>query len=231
MIVIPANCWQTVIERFTPAAGLAENVAFLDGIPLGPEPVHGGVVTTVTLPEADRKRGGWWVDASQMSAAGQHLRVSRLVRLAQIHTHPGPGPSTASSTTRSPTRSGPGTISIVLPTHGLTHPGLADAGVHLRGDDGWRELARRGGRPAHQGRALGAGPPRAAVIRPFTRSARRWSHRRPDAGDSRAGTGRDSGSRPGGRPRSLAPIGQPDGEARRSSRLVAARPGSRIPRR
>lgn len=140
MIVIPANCWQTVVERFTGATGLAENVAFLDGIPLGPEPVHGGVVTTVTLPEADRQRGGWWVDASQMSTAGRHLRVSRLVRLAQIHTHPGPETKHSELDDALAFSQRPGTISIVLPMHGLTHPGLTDAGIHLRGQDGWREL-------------------------------------------------------------------------------------------
>jgi hypothetical protein len=140
MIVIPANCWQTVVERFTNSSGLAENVAFLDGIPLGPEPAHGGVVTTVTLPETDRRGGGWWVDASQMSAAGQHLRVSRLVRLAQIHTHPGSGTEHSELDDVLAYSQRPGTVSVVLPNHGLTHPGLADAGVHLRGDDGWREL-------------------------------------------------------------------------------------------
>jgi hypothetical protein len=140
MIVIPANCWQTVIERFTTTAGLAENVAFLDGIPLGPEPVHGGVVTTVTLPETDRRGGGWWVDASQMSAAGQHLRVSRLVRLAQIHTHPNAGIEHSELDDVLAYSQRPGTVSVVLPSHGLTHPGLADAGVHLRGEDGWCRL-------------------------------------------------------------------------------------------
>jgi hypothetical protein len=140
MIVIPAASWQNMIERFTVAAGLPECVAFLDGVALGPEPEHGGVVTTVTLPDADQQHGGWWVDAGRMSTAGQHLLAYRLVRLAQVHTHPGPWTRHSQLDDALAYSQRVGTISIVLPTHALTHSGLGGAGVHLRGRDGWREL-------------------------------------------------------------------------------------------
>jgi hypothetical protein len=141
MIVIPAACWQTMIDRFTGGqSGLHECVAFLDGVALGPEPTHGGVVTTVTLPDADRQPGGWRVEAGRMSAAGQHLRGYKLVRLAQVHAHPGRSTRHSEIDDRLAYSQRPGTISIVLPTHAVTHPGLGDAGVHLRERDGWREL-------------------------------------------------------------------------------------------
>lgn len=140
MIVVPANCWQTMIERFASVARLPECVAFLDGVALGPEPVHGGVVTTVTLPDADQQRGGWWIDAERMSDAGQHLRAHRLVRLAQVHTHPGPWTGHSELDDALAYSQRIGTISIVLPSHALTHPGLGDASVHRREPDGWREL-------------------------------------------------------------------------------------------
>lgn len=140
MIVIPANCWQTMIERFATVTGLHECVAFLDGVGLGPEPQHGGVVTTVTLPDSDRQPGGWRVEAGRMSAAGQHLRAYRLVRLAQVHAHSGPWTRHSEIDDRLAYSQQLGTVSIVLPTHALTHPGLGDAGIHLREREGWRQL-------------------------------------------------------------------------------------------
>lgn len=140
MIVVPASCWQTMVERFTADPGLPDRAAFLDGVALGPEPSHGGVVTTVTLPDADQRHGGWWVDADRMSAAGQHLRAHGLARLAQVHTHPGSWTRHGELDDALAYSQRVGTVSIVLPTHALTHPGLGDASVHVRETGGWREL-------------------------------------------------------------------------------------------
>jgi hypothetical protein len=141
VIVVPAFAWKTVIDTFTTALGIAERVAFLDGVAAGPRPADGGVVTTVVFPQARESAGDWEVDPVEMSAAGRHLRPYGLVRLAQVHSHP------TTWTGHSPTDDErafshqPGTISIVLPGHALTYPGRGDAGVHLRETDGWRELA------------------------------------------------------------------------------------------
>jgi hypothetical protein len=143
VIVVPAWAWKTVIDAFRSVPGIAERVAFFDGIAAGPTPADGGVVTTVTFPRARETEGDWEVKAVDMSAAGRHLRPYDLVRLAQIHTHPATGTGHSEPDDKRAFSQQPGTISIVLPGHALTYPGLGDAGVHLRERRGWRELDHR----------------------------------------------------------------------------------------
>lgn len=140
MIVIPTFAWKTVIDTFTCGVGLVERVAFLDGIAAGPDPAHGGVVTTITFPNATESAGHWEVDVADMSEAGRHLRSYGLVRLTQIHSHPGAWVGHSPTDDERAFSQAPGTISIVLPGHALTYPGLSDAGVHVREKRGWREL-------------------------------------------------------------------------------------------
>jgi hypothetical protein len=140
MIVIPSWAWRTVVKRFTSAAGMLERVAFLDGVAFGPTARDGGVVTTVTLPEAKLDRGHYRVASAAMSDAGKHLREHRLVRIAQVHCHPGRGVGHSRVDDEQAYSQASGAISIVLPTWARTHPGLGDAGIHLREMTGWREL-------------------------------------------------------------------------------------------
>jgi proteasome lid subunit RPN8/RPN11 len=140
MIVIPAWAWKAVLDTFSGAPGMVERVAFLDGVASGPATSDGGVVTTVTLPHADESEGHWDVSAREMSRAGRHLRPYGLVRLAQVHTHPGPWTVHSSEDDELAYSQVPGTVSIVLPAFGLTCPGLGDAGVHRRDRRGWRKL-------------------------------------------------------------------------------------------
>lgn len=141
MIVIPARLWKETVERFVAAAGIAERVAFLDGVAGGPRPADGGVVTTVTFPQATETSGNWMVETAHMSEAGRHLRPYGLVRLAQIHSHPGPWVGHSPTDDEMAFSQARGTISLVMPMHGLTYAGLGDCGVHLREPQGWRELA------------------------------------------------------------------------------------------
>jgi proteasome lid subunit RPN8/RPN11 len=140
MIVVPAWAWTTVVEAFTGAGGMVERVAFLDGIPGGPASVDGGVVTSVTFPHADESEGHWDVDAREMSRAGAHLRSYGLVRLAQVHTHPGCRTDHSDEDEQLAFSQEIGAVSIVLPSFGLTCPGLGDAGVHRREPHGWQRV-------------------------------------------------------------------------------------------
>jgi hypothetical protein len=140
MIAIPAWAWKALVDTFTDTVGLVERVVFLDGVAAGDSPLDGGVVTTVTLPQADESEGHWHVNANEMSRAGGHLRVYGLTRLCQVHSHPGPWTGHSSADDELAFSQAPGAISIVLPAHGLTCPGLGDAGVHRREDRSWRQL-------------------------------------------------------------------------------------------
>lgn len=142
MIAIPAWAWKAVVDRFAETGGVVERVAFLDGVASGPAAVDGGVVTTVTLPHADESDSHWDVDAHEMSRAGRHLRAHGLVRLAQVHSHPGSWAGHSEEDDELAYSQAPGTVSIVLPAYGLTCPGLGDAGVHVREARAWRRLDR-----------------------------------------------------------------------------------------
>ena len=140
MIIVPASAWTAVTEAFTRPQGLAERVAFLDGVAGGHEPSDGGVVTTVTLPQAHERDASWEVETHEMRRAGVHLRLYGLVRLAQVHAHPGTWVGHSATDDERAFSQRPGTVSIVLPGYALTCPGLGDAGVHVRERNGWREL-------------------------------------------------------------------------------------------
>jgi hypothetical protein len=140
VIVVPGFAWKAVVDAFTTALGIAERVAFLDGVAAGPSQADGGVVTTVTLPDARERDGDWEVDAEEMRRAGRHLRPYGLVRLAQVHSHPATWTGHSETDDERAFSHQTGAISIVLPGYALTYPGLTDAGVHLRERSSWREL-------------------------------------------------------------------------------------------
>ncbi len=142
MIVVPAWAWKATLDAFAEAWGSLAPVAYLDGVVGGRRPVEGGVVTTVTFPRAQGGARGS-VTAADTTLAELHLDPYELARLAQVHTQrpTGAEPPQADGEARafSPQL---GTVSIVLPGHGLTWPGLGDAEVHVREPQGWRRLDR-----------------------------------------------------------------------------------------
>jgi hypothetical protein len=95
------------------------------------------------LPVAQSLPRSFQVPAEGMSAAGKHLRAHRLRRLAQVHTHPGEWTGHSPHDDERAYSQRPGAISIVLPNYARTMPTLAEAGVHVRGEDSWRELGPR----------------------------------------------------------------------------------------
>src|SRR5438105_998999 len=84
MITIPDCMWELLLDEFAVEARQVEQVGYFDGVPFD----VGGVVTTVTIPDADLRPRFFDVSPSAMSQAGKHFRAFRLVRLAQVHTHP-----------------------------------------------------------------------------------------------------------------------------------------------
>lgn len=137
MITIPDWIWSRMLDEFARIPGNVERVAFLDGVVMG----TGGVVTTLTIPDAVLRTRYYEISSDAMSQAGKHLRAHRLIRLAQVHTHPDDW------TDHSPIDDGraysqePEAISIVLPFHGRKRPGLFDGvGVLVREIEGWRRL-------------------------------------------------------------------------------------------
>jgi proteasome lid subunit RPN8/RPN11 len=82
--------WKQMLAMLATSPDGVERVAYLDGIRTGDGTSLGiGIVTTVTVPHAVQSAGHFTVSAQEMSRAGAHLRHHGLVRLAQVHTHPG----------------------------------------------------------------------------------------------------------------------------------------------
>lgn len=136
MIVVPEFLWERMLAEFRWVRLSIERVAYLDGVSTQP----GGVVTTLTLPNAILEPRHYRVSAEAMSEAGQHLRAHGLRRLAQVHTHGGRWVDHSYEDDRRAYSQQDGAVSIVLPHHGKHLPTVADAGVHLREPDGWRRL-------------------------------------------------------------------------------------------
>lgn len=136
MIVVPELLWERMLAEFRRERPSVERVAYLDGVPTQP----GGVVTTLTLPNAILEPRHYWVSAEAMSEAGQHLRAHGLRRLGQVHTHGGRRVDHSYEDDRRAYSQQDGAVSIVLPHHGKHLPAVVDAGVHLREPDGWRRL-------------------------------------------------------------------------------------------
>lgn len=139
MITIPDWIWFRMLDEFTRIRGNVERVAFLDGVAIAP----GGVVTTLTIPDAVLRPRYYEISADAMSQAGKHLRTHRLVRLAQVHTHPDAWTDHSPIDDKRAYSQELDATSIVLPFHGCTRPGLSlsdGVGVLVREVDGWRRL-------------------------------------------------------------------------------------------
>lgn len=142
MLTITDATWQQLLTLLATSQAGVERVAYLDGIkiPAGDGTFH-GIVTTVTLPQAQQYADHFTVSSEEMSRAGQHLRAHGLVRLAQVHTHPG------SDTRHSPyddqhaySRKA-GAISLVLPCHAHGAPLPTAGSVHVNDGERWHPLS------------------------------------------------------------------------------------------
>lgn len=137
-VSVPERSWQDVLEGFAAQPGAEERICYLDGFAHG----DGAVVTTVTFPRAETGPGHYTVPAKMMSRAGRHFRRLGMRRLAQVHTHGGPGVAHSPRDSHMAYSQMLGAISIVVPHHGRTRPDLdhPSLGVHVRDADGWRRL-------------------------------------------------------------------------------------------
>jgi len=139
ILIIPAATWQSAIAALRQPPHDRERVAYFDG-PRSPPGIGIGIVTTLTLPNADERDGNFHVNASEMSRAGQHLRRLNLMRFAQIHSHPASWTGHSSYDDEMAFSQRDGAISIVVADFAGCSAGLADCGVHVRDAEGWREL-------------------------------------------------------------------------------------------
>jgi hypothetical protein len=136
VIVIPENAWEAMLDGFAETIANVERIAFLDGIRTAGQ----AVVTTVVFPDAVLMPGTYDVSAEAMSAAGHHMRQHQLARLAQVHTHGGPGCGHSGRDDDMAYTQREGAISIVLPDHAIARPRPLDGTVHLRTAAGWTPL-------------------------------------------------------------------------------------------
>ena len=136
MILIPELLWSALFETWGRVLVPIEQVAFLDGI----EGNRISVVTTLTFPDADCRRQNYAISSQAMSQAGQHLFKLALVRLAQVHTHPGrmidhsPWDDAHAYSQR------PGAVSIVVPEYGRRPSALEQTGIHVRTPSAWSRV-------------------------------------------------------------------------------------------
>ena len=143
MLTITDATWQQLLTLLATSPAGVERVAYLDGVKIpAVDGTFHGIVTTVTVPQAQQYADHFTVSSEEMSRAGQHLRAHGLVRLAQVHTHPG------SDTCHSPyddqhaySRKA-GAVSLVLPWHAQGAPLPTGGSVHVHDGDRWHRLNR-----------------------------------------------------------------------------------------
>lgn len=142
MLTITDATWQQLLTLLATSPAGVERVAYLDGIkiPAGGGTFH-GVVTTVTVPQAQQYADHFAVSAEEMSRAGQHLRAHGLVRLAQIHTHPGSDTRHSPYDDKHAYSRKAGAISIVLPWHAHGDPLPTGGSAHVHDGERWHRLS------------------------------------------------------------------------------------------
>jgi len=134
MIILPEFIWNQLLREFRRSWRRVEQVAYLDGV----ETESTAIVTTITFPNAILRRGGFSVPASSMSEAGQHL--GPLVRIAQVHTHPGEWVGHSETDNEQAYSQHDGAVSIVLPNYGKAVRTISNVGVHVCKNYKWRML-------------------------------------------------------------------------------------------
>lgn len=136
MVRISDAVWEALLDALNALPPGVERVAFLDGF----GPIGDGVVTTVTVPNADLHPGWYDISVEAMSEAGAHLRKRSMTRLAQVHTHGGSGCRHSGRDDVLAYSQRPGALSIVLPYHAIRRPRLTDGVVHIRAAESWIPL-------------------------------------------------------------------------------------------
>lgn len=139
MITIPDRLWTLMYDEFKRAKRKVERVGYLDGVLLD----GGGVATTLVIPNAQLEEGWYDVPTAAMSEAGAHFRTFKLVRLAQVHTHPKVWVEHSKRDKDKAYSQEVGAVSIVVPFNGKHRPEPQDCGVNLRELDGWRLVDAR----------------------------------------------------------------------------------------
>ncbi|HXA42241.1 MAG TPA: hypothetical protein VNV65_04910 [Candidatus Solibacter sp.] len=136
MITIPDCLWAAMLDALAASPPGVERVAYLDGV----GSLGDGVVTTVTIPDADLHPGWYDVSAEAISEAGRHLREHGLTRLVQVHTHGGAGRVHSGRDDEMAYSRRPGALSVVLPHHASRRPAPLEGTVHLRREAEWSVL-------------------------------------------------------------------------------------------
>lgn len=139
MIQIPDDTWRTLLDLLTDHPVDHERIAYLDGVRTD----RVQVVTTVTVPDARTSPGSYTVPAEAMSQAGAHLRQHGLVRIAQVHTHPGTWVGHSPRDDEMAYSQRPGAVSLVLPEQGRERPlpTAPSVGIHVRRAGGWTRIS------------------------------------------------------------------------------------------
>lgn len=138
MLTLSDASWRQLLELLATSPARVERVAYLDGIRLAG---GDGVVTTATVPQAQQSAGHFTVTADEMSRAGKHLRNHGLVRLAQVHTHPGLDVDHSIIDDTCAYSRKQGAISIVLPRHAAGDPLPTEGAVHVHDGQQWHRLS------------------------------------------------------------------------------------------
>lgn len=136
MIVLSEAIWQMLLDEFRWPRATVERIAYIDGIACGDIKV----ATSLTLPNAEMHRANFTVSGESMSEAGQHFTRFGMERLAQAHTHPSRDVRHSPFDDENAYSQMDGAVSIVLPHHARFRPDLAECGIHVRDDRGWRRL-------------------------------------------------------------------------------------------
>src|SRR5688572_10186075 len=137
LLVVSEALWERMLDEFATVPLPVERVAYLDGY----RGADTAIVTTLTIPRARLAAGYFRVPADAMSAAGQHLRVFEMTRLAQVHTHPGAEIGHSPTDDDLAYSQRPGCLSIVLPHHAARRPSIAEGALHVRDEQAWRRLS------------------------------------------------------------------------------------------
>ena len=141
MLSIPDSVWAALLDAFAQTDPGLERVAYLDGYRCTDGGKVHGVVTTVTIPDANLNPRNYQVIGDAVSQAAQHLFAHGMVRLAQVHTHGGANTAHSRINDERAYSQLDGAISIVLPKHARDRPDPLDGTVHVRGPHGWGALA------------------------------------------------------------------------------------------
>ena len=143
MLILTDATWKQMLAMLATSPAGVERIAYLDGIRAAAGAGRDiGIVTTVTVPHAVQSAGHFTVCAQEMSRAGAHLRQHGLVRLAQVHTHPGHDTRHSVIDDERAYSRKASAVSIVLPWHAADTPSPTDGAVYVHENLGWRRLSQ-----------------------------------------------------------------------------------------